>query len=127
MVVASVGRTSRKWSLATPMRDELEALAAIFREFGEFCQRRGRVSEADTRATIIGRVLHEVLGWPRPSVQREVSQTPGYLDYRLSTTRPVLVIEAKASGDSFEVPHRKAKVSTRLKINGVLRSNAKLL
>jgi hypothetical protein len=109
------------------MRDELEALAAIFKEFGEFCMRRGRVSEADTRATIIDRILHEVLGWPRPSVQREVSQTPGYLDYKLSTTRPVLVIEAKAAGESFEVPHRKAKVSTRLKINGVLRSNTKLI
>jgi hypothetical protein len=108
------------------MRDELQSLEAIFHDFGVFCQRRGRVSETDTRATIIDRILHDVLGWPRPSVAREVSITPGYLDYQLTTTRPVLVIEAKAAGESFVIPHRKAKLSSRLKISGVLRANAKV-
>jgi hypothetical protein len=109
------------------MRDELQTLGAIFRDFASFCQRRGRVSESDTRATIIDRVLHDVLGWPRPTVRREVHVHPGYLDYLLSTTKPVLIVEAKASGESFEVPHRKAKLSSRLKINGVLRANKKLV
>src|SRR6266700_2639358 len=106
--------------------DPIDALTAVFQDFGEFCQRRGHVSEADTRSTIIDRVLHEVLDWPRASVAREVHVNPGYLDYELSTTHPVLVIEAKAVGESFVIPHRKSQLSTRLKISGVLRSNTQL-
>jgi hypothetical protein len=108
------------------MADSLDALQRIYQAFGEFCQHRGRVSEADTRATIIDRVLHEVLEWPRPSVAREVYATPGFLDYELSTTRPVVVVEAKASGESFAIPYRKGTLASRLKIGGVLKGNAAL-
>lgn len=108
------------------LKDQLESLTKIYREFGEFCQGRGRVSEADTRATIIDRLLHTVLGWSIPSVSREAHAAPGYVDYQLTTTRPVIVIEAKAVGESFVVPHSKSTLATRLKINGVLRSNAQL-
>ena len=86
------------------MKDRLDVLAAIFSDFGEFCQNRGRVSEADTRATLIDRVLHEVLDWPRAAVAREVAVSPGYIDYELSAPRPALVLEAKASGEHFLFP-----------------------
>lgn len=108
------------------LSDPVESLEKIYSQFGDFCQRRGRVSEADTRANIIDRILHQVLQWPRPSVAREVYATPGFLDYELTTTRPALVVEAKATGESFVIPHRKASTAARLKISGVLRSNAAL-
>lgn len=108
------------------MSDPVKLLEQVFAEFGDFCQRRGRVSEADTRALIIDRIVHEVLEWPRSCVVREVYATPGYIDYELTTTRPVLVVEAKAAGESFVIPYRKSHVAARLKINGVLRSNQAL-
>jgi hypothetical protein len=108
------------------MKDRFVTLGRIYSEFAAFCQNRGRVSEADTRATLIDRLLHEVLDWPRASVAREVVVSPGYIDYVLSAPRPSIVLEAKASGESFFVPFVKTEKAARLKINGVLRSNSAL-
>src|SRR2546426_3080835 len=108
------------------MQDPVEILGQIYSQFGDFCQRRGRVSEADTRATIIDRILHEVLQWPHACVSREIFATPGYIDYELTPARSTLVIEAKAVGETFVLPHRKSDLAVRLKISGVLRSNQPL-
>lgn len=110
-----------------PYRDPLLVLEAIHREYSEFCSRRGSpASEADTRANIIDRILHDVLQWPRDRVVREKAVNPGFIDYELSTVRPVLVLEAKASGVAFDLPVRQFKGARRYKISGVLRNNKPL-
>jgi hypothetical protein len=110
-----------------PASDPLLNLEAIYKDFAEFCQRRGAAaSEADTRANILDRILHDVLRWPRDRVVRELAVHPGFIDYELRTTRPILVLEAKASGAAFGLPVRRFKGVRRLKISGVLKSNALL-
>ncbi len=64
------------------------------------------LNEADTRHRIIDEVLHSILVWPKSSVRCEKHVAPGYMDYVLSDKkdRPILVIEAKREGQTFEVP-----------------------
>src|SRR5215469_8006810 len=61
-------------------------------------------TEADTRARLITRILREALDWPDANVSREEYANPGFMDYVLSLQRRVLVVEAKKSGDSFNLP-----------------------
>jgi hypothetical protein len=105
--------------------DALEAFRKIYKDFGVFCRKRGEVSEEDTRANILDRVLHEVLGWPRDCVYREVYVNPGFLDYELSIGKPTVVIEAKKSGVSFVFPFRK-KYPKSLKVGGVLSTDKEI-
>src|SRR5437879_505984 len=98
----------------------LEAFKAIYKGLADFAHVRGKVSEADTRANIIDRVIHDVLGWPRDAVRREVYSKAGYLDYELSRGIPVVVVEAKAEGETFVIPYRKRAGAQRLKISGTL-------
>ncbi len=78
-------------------------------------------TESDTRARIIDRLLHEVLDWPPENVSREEHANPGFMDYVLSTNRRVAVLEAKKSGDSFQLP---ADISTPhgFTLNGIIRT-----
>src|SRR5438552_1693833 len=99
---------------------------SIYRDFGTFCQHRGRVSEADTRANILDRLLHEILLWPRETVHRETFVHPGFLDYELRLGRPVIVVEAKATDVTFEMPFQKHKGHRRLRLSGTLRTNRAL-
>ena len=98
----------------------LEAFKAIHSSLGEFARHRGRVSEADTRANVLDRVIHAVLGWPEDAVFREVHCASGWLDYELSKGIPTIVIEAKAEGETFEIAHRKINKAQRLKLSGAL-------
>jgi len=52
-------------------------------------------SEADTRSKLIDSLLIECLGWKEGDIRRELHENGSRLDYRLSTVRPRLVIEAK--------------------------------
>lgn len=63
------------------------------------------LSETDTRCKIIDRILH-ILGWREPLIRREEHDRPAgkYLDYKLTTTFPVYVIEAKKAWVHFEIP-----------------------
>jgi hypothetical protein len=63
------------------------------------------ISESDTRSKIIDPILG-ILGWREQSIQREWHErTDGkYLDYKLATTHPVFVIEAKKQYVHFEIP-----------------------
>lgn len=45
--------------------DSLTRLNQIKKDLQQFCESKGSVSEADTRAKIIDNILREVLGWPR--------------------------------------------------------------
>lgn len=105
--------------MATP--DELlTRLEKIFQSFGQFCQRRGSVSEADTRHQIIDRILHEVLLWPRQNVNCEERTDVGYMDYTLyGTSRPLIVIEAKKAGDSWSIPYGKL-IKKTYQLSGVI-------
>lgn len=99
--------------------DPLDQFKKIYTEYGAFCRKRGKTSEEDTRANILDRVIHEVLGWPRDCVHREVYVNPGYLDYSLSVGKPIIVVEAKRSGTSFVFPYTKKALKT-FKISGSL-------
>jgi predicted type IV restriction endonuclease len=61
-------------------------------------------TEADTRARLIDRLLSEVLDWPPENVRRGEHAHPGYMDYVLILNRRIAVLEAKKSGDTFQLP-----------------------
>lgn len=71
------------------------------------------LNEADTRAQVIDTVIHDVLDWPKASVKREFSISPGYADYVLHSAsgQVAIVIEAKREGKSFTVPIRNEQSS----------------
>jgi hypothetical protein len=88
-----------------PADEGLEKLRAIAEEFGAFCDVRGAVSEADTRAKVIDRVLKEVLEWPESTISREDRSERGFIDYSLTLhTRPLAAVEAKREGIAFTIP-----------------------
>jgi hypothetical protein len=65
---------------------------------------RGALTEADTRAKIIDRILLRVLGWQEQSFTREERTESGFVDYVLRHPHPVLVIEAKRRDFHFVLP-----------------------
>jgi hypothetical protein len=85
----------------------LKNLELIIADFAAFCEGRGKVSEADTRAKVIDRVLREVCGWPEGEIAREDHLDSGYMDYSLSLNGvPVLAVEAKREGIAFILPEK---------------------
>ena len=78
-------------------------------------------TEADTRARLISRILREALDWPDPNVSREEHANPGFMDYVLSLQRRVVVVEAKKSGDTFELPSD-ISTSATFTLTGILRT-----
>jgi len=97
--------------------EALTTLDQVRRDFNQFCELKGNVSEADTRAKIIDKILTEVLGWPEKAIQRERHVHEGYLDYELEVhKKPLITIEAKKAGTPFVFPiqeriHRSLKLS----------------
>jgi hypothetical protein len=79
-------------------------------------------TEADTRATVITRILREVLDWQEKDIHREVYGESGYLDYELSIHKKLLVVEAKKAGDTFLLPTDVNRGST-FTVGGVISSN----
>lgn len=61
-------------------------------------------NEADTRHRFIDVLIHDVLGWDRAVTRLERYEGGEYTDYELGSP-PEVVIEAKRSGVSFEIPH----------------------
>jgi hypothetical protein len=97
----------------TNSESALVALRKIKSDFTEFCNQHGKVSEADTRAQVIDRVLENVLGWPSVAIEREryVRRGPGgekeraFIDYGLQVnSKTLLIVEAKKEGVTFEFP-----------------------
>ena len=100
-----------------------DTLSKVYEDFGEFCQKRGQISEADTRAKVIDRILKEALGWPENAISREEHVNRGYIDYRIkSEGREHLIIEAKREGIPFDVP-TSLQNRQRYKISGSIRTN----
>lgn len=80
-------------------------LRGIIDEFKTFCDGRGTVSEADTRAKVITKVLRDVLFWPENEIDREPVSDIGRLDYRLRVNgKHQVVVEAKRQDIAFTVP-----------------------
>jgi hypothetical protein len=83
------------------------------------------LSETDTRSKLIDAVLLGPLGWGEHSIQREpATESAGFVDYLLYTTRPAFVIEAKKNTASFSLPSTKRQ--RRFKIGGVLSEDREL-
>lgn len=83
-----------------------EKLLGIQKKFKTFCNDHGNVSEADTRANIIDKILTQVCGWPDNAITREEYTGRGYIDYLLTTqNRKFVSVEAKKEGKSFVFPH----------------------
>jgi hypothetical protein len=102
----------------------LSVLSEIYTTFGDFCQKRGQVTEADTRAKVIDRILKEALGWPEDAFSREVPVHQGYLDYLLTYgKRNLVLVEAKREGIPFEVP-KTLRTRRKYKISGSIKTNS---
>lgn len=98
--------------------EALTTLDQVRRDFNQFCELKGNVSEADTRAKIIDKILTEVLGWPERAIQRERYVHEGYLDYELEIHKKSLItIEAKKAGTPFVFPIQE-RVHRSLRLNG---------
>ena len=83
-------------------------------------------SEADTRAQFIDPVL-SLLGWSPREIKREPyagwNDSRGFVDYLLlDSNRPMVVIEAKKTGRSFQIPSR--LTSTRVTTFKKLRASS---
>jgi hypothetical protein len=110
--------------------EALTILNQVKKDFDQFCQLKGNVSEADTRAKVIDKILTEVLGWPEQAIQRERHVHEGYLDYELEVHKKHLItVEAKKAGTPFVFPlqeraHRLLKLSGSIltipEINGAI-------
>ena len=85
------------------------------------------LSETDTRCKAIDYVLLDVLGWSESNIKREekLVETTKYIDYVLSTVRPMLVVEAKRSDFLFNLPS--IRNGRRFKVGGALSEDKNLL
>ena len=96
----------------------LDALQQVKQEFQQFCELKGNISEADTRAKIIDKVLTLVLGWPEQVIQRERHAHEGYSDYELEVhDKPLITVEAKKVGTPFVFPTQ-TRIQRSLKLTG---------
>lgn len=99
--------------------EAIDCLRRVIQEFKEFCSQQGNVSEADTRAKVIDRILTQACCYPETALRREQNVECGYVDYVVTLqTRPYLAIEAKKEGKTFLLPgptHRRS-----LKLSGAL-------
>lgn len=97
----------------------LIALRALMPEFAKW--ESEYLSEADTRAKLIDRLLREVLFWPEDAVRREQHGPAGFMDYSLTVHgRRFAVIEAKKTGIGFTLPIAPPNTVRSYKLNGAL-------
>jgi predicted type IV restriction endonuclease len=96
----------------------LQALREIIKEFSTFVAEKGSVSESDTRAKLIDRILVQVCGWQEAAIAREEHVDSGFIDYSLTVqNRRYVAVEAKKEGIAFSFPVSSART---LKLSGSL-------
>jgi hypothetical protein len=96
----------------------LDALKEIIGEFKTFIAGHGSVSESDTRAKLIDKILVQVCGWPEELIAREEHVESGFIDYSLSIRgHRYVAVEAKKQGIAFTFPET---TSRTLKLGGTL-------
>lgn len=98
-------------------RQKLEELRQWFTR--EFVRR----NEATTRLHLIDTLLFDCLGWDKRDVKAEDPHGGEYTDYSFTTTRRVLLVEAKNQGDYFEAP---AGRRPQYKIRGLRKNHPNL-
>ncbi|MDE1465734.1 ATP-binding protein [Spartinivicinus poritis] len=78
------------------------------------------LSESDTRSKLIDYILIECLGWDETNIIREERCIDSglYLDYKLSTNMPIIIIEAKKNSACFNLPD--SSNQREYKVGGVL-------
>ncbi len=83
---------------------------------------RSTLSESDTRAKLIDHILINCLGWSEHDIAREERclEAGTYLDYKLATNIPILIVEAKKASEPLELPE--ASSHRHYKIGGVLKN-----
>jgi hypothetical protein len=104
----------------------LDRFRSLCISFKDFCSKHGKITEADTRANIIDKIICEVLVWPEDAIRREVHVERGYIDYHLSINgKEFIVIEAKKEGTCFDFPtgnnQRSYKLSGALMTSGEIK------
>jgi len=96
--------------------DAFQNFLSIYEKYG------GKVvsfNEADTRAKIIDSILKDCLDWSEDDIRREDHVDTGYTDYQVLINKICyLVIEAKKSGEYFELPQ--TTTGRTYKVGGVL-------
>src|SRR4051794_23124704 len=71
----------------------------------------GDRNEATTRLQLVDRLFFDCLGWDRTEgVELENEEKKEYAGYLFSTTKDVLIVEAKREGQYFEVPAGKVRI-----------------
>jgi hypothetical protein len=97
----------------TPTHDLAQGKAAISALAQQMHRKGLDLNEADTRHQFIDRLIHECLGWDRShSVKLERNFNGDYSDYELGEP-PLVVIEAKRAGQTFEIPSEGTKSIVR--------------
>lgn len=93
--------------------------------YKEYNDKKDIFNEADTRAKIIDFILRDCLDWNEKFIVRENPNDSGYTDYELRIDGiPILVIEAKKSGEYFEIPE--SSESRTYKISGSISKSKNL-
>lgn len=79
---------------------------AMFKRLRTQSYDRSGLSEADTRSKLIDYILIKCLGWSEHDIKREERciETQTYLDYKLSTNIPILIVEAKKASEPLDLP-----------------------
>lgn len=85
---------------ATDLKDGKTALTQLMHELRS---QQNDLNEADTRHRILDRIIHECLGWDRTHTRVERRLNGEYSDYELGSP-PKVLIEAKRSGQYFDIP-----------------------
>ena len=85
------------------------------------------LTEADTRSKLIDYMLKEVLDWKEEDIDREERcvENNTFLDYKLSTNIPQIIIEAKKSSYNLEIP--KTTKQLEFVIGGVIQNSKNLI
>lgn len=96
-----------------------EGLVALMSARAELVAwQEGELSEADTRAKIVDKLLKDVFGWQEKEITRESRTDDGqYADYILESRKNRFIVEAKRTGKYFNIP---VGVSLRAKREGIL-------
>lgn len=86
-----------------------------------------KLTESDTRSKLIDFMLKDVLGWKEEDIIREerVIEDNTYLDYKLSTNIPQIIIEAKQSNFDLKIPTSTKQLE--FVVGGVLQNSKPLI
>ncbi len=99
-------------------REKLQELAEWY------STRSGSRNEATTRLHLVDRLFFECLGWSRDDAVAEEPHGKEYTDYTFSTTRRILIVEAKKEGKYFELPAGRRR--PQRKIRGLMQDHPEL-